>query len=92
MIACSSALHSIRERIAASAMSARRSPADVKLIAVSKTRSVNDIAPLLDAGQRDFGENRVSEALESGRRLKRLAPMSGFTSSANCSLTKLIKL
>lgn len=38
-------------------------PADaITLIAVSKTKSVDEIAPLIAAGQRDFGENRVQEA------------------------------
>src|SRR5438477_10351698 len=40
---------------------ARRDPADVQLIAVSKARSVNEIEALIAAGQRDFGENRVQE-------------------------------
>ena len=43
---------------------ARREPKDVKLIAVSKTHPAERITPLLDAGQRVFGENRVQEAQE----------------------------
>ena len=43
---------------------ATRNPDDVQLIAVSKTRSVDDIEELIAAGQRDFGESRVQEALE----------------------------
>ena len=42
---------------------AKRDPADIQLIAVSKGRSPEEIEPLIDAGQRDFGENRVQEAL-----------------------------
>ncbi|HET7575417.1 MAG TPA: YggS family pyridoxal phosphate-dependent enzyme [Sphingomicrobium sp.] len=42
---------------------ARRDPCEVRLIAVSKGRAVEDIEPLIDAGQEDFGENRVQEAL-----------------------------
>ena len=42
---------------------AKRDPADVQLIAVSKGRSAEEIEPLIEAGQRDFGENRVQEAL-----------------------------
>lgn len=53
----------IVERIAAAAKLARREPHDVRLIAVSKTRSVDEIEPLIAAGQRDFGESRVQEAL-----------------------------
>jgi pyridoxal phosphate enzyme (YggS family) len=41
---------------------ARRDPGDVTLLAVSKTHPPEAIAPLLDAGQRVFGENRVQEA------------------------------
>jgi hypothetical protein len=56
-------LHSIVEGIASAARLARRDPAEVQLIAVSKGRSVNEIEPLIAAGQRDFGESRVQEAL-----------------------------
>ena len=55
---------SILERIAAAARLARRDAADVQLIAVSKTRSVAEIEELIAAGQQDFGESRVQEALE----------------------------
>jgi pyridoxal phosphate enzyme (YggS family) len=55
---------SILDRIAVAARLARRDAADVQLIAVSKTRSVDQIEALLSAGQRDFGESRVQEALE----------------------------
>jgi pyridoxal phosphate enzyme (YggS family) len=48
--------------IAKAARLANRAPGDVTLIAVSKTHPPEDIAPLIDAGQRDFGENRVQEA------------------------------
>jgi hypothetical protein len=53
----------ILEDIAAAARLARRDPADVQLIAVSKGRNAEEIEPLIEAGQRDFGENRVQEAL-----------------------------
>jgi PLP dependent protein len=55
-------LHEVRERIAAAARLARREPDDVNLIAVSKTHPVERIEPLIAAGQRVFGENRVQEA------------------------------
>jgi PLP dependent protein len=50
-------------RIARAASIAKRDPAHVQLIAVSKGRSSEDIDALVDAGQRDFGENRVQETL-----------------------------
>ena len=53
----------ILEGIASVAIVARRDPADVQLIAVSKTSSAEEIEELIDAGQRDFGESRVQEAL-----------------------------
>lgn len=53
----------ILDEIARVAAIAKRDPADVQLIAVSKGRSVEEIEPLIAAGQRDFGENRVQEAL-----------------------------
>lgn len=50
-------------RIARAAELAKRNPADVQLIAVSKGRPIEEIEPLIQTGQRDFGENRVHEAL-----------------------------
>ena len=55
-------LEDVRGRIARAAKLARRSPADVTLIAVSKTHPADAILPLIEAGQRAFGENRVQEA------------------------------
>ena len=55
-------LAQIRDRIEAAARLARREPAEVTLIAVSKTHPAASIAPLIAAGQRVFGENRVQEA------------------------------
>ncbi len=52
----------VRLRLARSALAANRSPDDVTLVAVSKQQPWDSIAPVLDAGQRVFGENRVQEA------------------------------
>jgi PLP dependent protein len=52
----------ILEEIAAAAALARRDPAEIQLIAVSKGRPVEPIEELIAAGQRDFGESRVQEA------------------------------
>ena len=49
-------------RIALAAEAAGRAPADVRLIVVSKTFGAAEIVPVLAAGQRIFGENRVQEA------------------------------
>jgi pyridoxal phosphate enzyme (YggS family) len=56
-------LQQILGSIAQAATVARRDPAEVQLVAVSKGRAVEEIEPLIAAGQRDFGENRVQEAL-----------------------------
>lgn len=55
-------LDAVRGRIARAAREAGRGPGDVALIAVSKTFGEDAVRPLLDAGQRVFGENRVQEA------------------------------
>ncbi|MBD8547220.1 YggS family pyridoxal phosphate-dependent enzyme [Sphingomonas sp. CFBP 8760] len=57
-----SALATIAARIAAAAKLADRKPGGVTLVAVSKTQGPEAIEPLLAAGQRVFGENRVQEA------------------------------
>jgi pyridoxal phosphate enzyme (YggS family) len=53
----------ILDGIAAAARLARRDPGDVQLVAVSKTRTSDEIQALIEAGQRDFGESRVQDAL-----------------------------
>jgi pyridoxal phosphate enzyme (YggS family) len=55
-------LAAVRATIAAAAKLAKRDPATIELIAVSKTHAAAAIEPLLAAGQRSFGENRVQEA------------------------------
>ena len=52
----------ILDGIAAAAKLARRDPAEIALIAVSKGRSAQEIESLVTADQRDFGESRVQEA------------------------------
>lgn len=55
-------LAEVRANIAKVCKPARREPADITLIAVSKTHPAERIEPLIAAGQRVFGENRVQEA------------------------------
>lgn len=68
------ALTVIRDRIAAAARIARRKAEDVTLIAVSKTHPADRIQPLIDAGQRVFGENRVQEAADKWPSLRTATP------------------
>ncbi|WBT38663.1 MULTISPECIES: YggS family pyridoxal phosphate-dependent enzyme [Hyphomicrobium] len=56
------ALAGVKARLDAAAREAGRDPASVHLIAVSKTFGRDAILPVLEAGQRLFGENRVQEA------------------------------
>jgi hypothetical protein len=56
------ALADVQARIAGAAREAGRDPSAVRLIAVSKTFGSEAIRPVIDAGQRLFGENRVQEA------------------------------
>lgn len=64
MEAVRSNLQSVRSRIDAAARRAGRDPSDVCLIAVSKTFSAEYVRAAWAAGQRDFGENKVQEALQ----------------------------
>lgn len=52
----------VRDEIAAAEAAAGRQRGSTHLIAVSKTFEAEEIAPVIAAGQRDFGENRVQEA------------------------------
>jgi hypothetical protein len=57
-----SRLAAVRREIAEACAKAGRDPAEVTLVAVSKTFGADAIAPVLAAGERIFGENRVQEA------------------------------
>jgi PLP dependent protein len=57
-------LRSVRSRIDAAADRAGRDPSDILLVAVSKTFSANHVRAAWAAGHRDFGENKVQEALQ----------------------------
>lgn len=57
-----SRLQEIESRIDRAVRTAGRSGDDICLVAISKTRNAEEIRPLLEAGHRVFGENRVQEA------------------------------
>lgn len=67
-------LAAVRDNIARAARIAGRDPAGIELIAVSKTLPAEAIAPLIDAGQASFGENRVQEALSKWPALRTASP------------------
>lgn len=67
-------LAAVHESIARAAADARRPVDEVTLIAVSKTQGDDAILPLIDAGQRQFGENRVQEATAKWPALREAHP------------------
>jgi len=67
-------LDEVRSVIAAAGKSAGREPGSVTLVAVSKTFDADAIRPVLQAGQRVFGENRVQEAMGKWPALRREFP------------------
>ena len=67
-------LADVQARIAAAAREAGRDPADVTLVAVGKTFGPERMLPVLAAGQRAFGENRVQEAADKWPPLRERFP------------------
>jgi pyridoxal phosphate enzyme (YggS family) len=73
-------LLALRESIARRARDCGRAPEEVKLVAVSKTFSADEIWPTIAAaGQTRFGENRVQEAIPKWRDLRARAATIGKT-------------
>jgi hypothetical protein len=57
-------LASVRDRVARAAGRAGRDPASIRVVAVSKTFTAEHVRAAADAGQLDFGENKVQEGLQ----------------------------
>jgi len=73
-------LLALREQIARRARDCGRAPEEVKLVAVSKTFSADEVWPTIaSAGQTRFGENRVQEAIPKWRALRARAAALGKT-------------
>jgi pyridoxal phosphate enzyme (YggS family) len=62
-------LDRVRERVAEAAIGSGRDPAEITIVAVSKTQPVEVIQAAYDLGLRHFGENRIEEASEKFDRL-----------------------
>jgi PLP dependent protein len=69
-----SGLREVKQRIEQACRENGRDPASVTLIAVSKTFAADTVVPVIDAGQRVFGENRVQEAKAKWPPLKEQHP------------------
>jgi pyridoxal phosphate enzyme (YggS family) len=67
-------LGEIRRRIVQAAHDCDRNPDEITLVCVSKTFAAPQVEPVLEAGQRVFGENRVQEALEKWPPLREKYP------------------
>jgi pyridoxal phosphate enzyme (YggS family) len=65
-------LHAVQARIVDAAIAAARDPAEVTLLAVSKTFGAAAVRDMAACGQREFGENYVQEALEKQTALRDL--------------------
>jgi len=71
-------LADVRARIERAARRAGRDPAAVRLVAVSKTFPPEYVRAAAEAGQRDFGENKVQEALQKMDAVHATAPDLGL--------------
>ena len=80
----------VRERIAAAARAAGREPGDVALLAVSKTFAAGEVRAAFAAGQREFGENYVQEALEKIAALSALPLIWHFIGPIQSNKTRAI--
>jgi len=90
MTTIASALQAVRERIARAAHAAGRSPDEIRLLAVSKTQTIDAIRAAISAGQRDFGENYVQEAVEKIRALPGLGLQWHFIGPLQSNKTRQI--
>jgi len=67
-------LAAVQERIRLAAQDAGRPAEEIRLLAVSKTKPAADVQALMEAGQRDFGENYLQEAEDKIATLSGLEP------------------
>ena len=83
-------LQVVRARIAAAAKAAGREPGDVALLAVSKTFAAGEVRAAYTAGQREFGENYVQEAMEKIAALSTLPLIWHFIGPIQSNKTRAI--
>lgn len=80
----------VREQIHACAQQAGRKPSEITLLAVSKTKTADDIAAAYQAGQRHFGENYLQEALDKCQQLHNLDLVWHFIGPIQSNKTRAI--
>jgi len=83
-------LHAVQARIAHAAAAAGRTPAAVRLLAVSKTFDAVALRAMAVCGQREFGENYLQEALEKQALLRELPLIWHFIGPIQSNKTRAI--
>lgn len=83
-------LNQIQTNIQQLALQYQRNPADIHLLAVSKTKPVEAIAAIFAAGQNDFGENYLQDALPKIQQLADLAITWHFIGALQSNKTRAI--
>ena len=83
-------LQAVKSRIAAACAAAGRDPRDIVLVAVGKTFPADDLRAAHAAGQRDFGENQVQEALAKIGRLRDLGLVWHFIGPVQSNKTRAV--
>ena len=83
-------LQAVKSRIAAACAAAGRDPRDIVLVAVGKTFPADDLRAAHAAGQRDFGENQVQEALAKIERLRDLGLVWHFIGPVQSNKTRAV--
>ncbi len=90
MSTIASNLQVVRSRIAAAALAAGRAPGDITLLAVSKTFAAGEVRAAYAAGQREFGENYLQEALDKMSALSDLPLVWHFIGPLQSNKTRAI--
>jgi pyridoxal phosphate enzyme (YggS family) len=83
-------LQAVKSRIAAACAGVGRDPRDIVLVAVGKTFPAESLRAAHAAGQRDFGENQVQEALAKIERLQDLALVWHFIGPVQSNKTRAV--
>ena len=83
-------LQAVKSRIAAACAAAGRDPRDIVLVAVGKTFPAESLRAAHAAGQRDFGENQVQEALAKIERLRDLDLVWHFIGPVQSNKTRAV--
>jgi len=83
-------IEAVQARITAAAIGCGRDPAEIQLVAVSKTRPAKDLRLAFGAGQKAFGENYLQEALDKQEQLKDLPIEWHFIGSIQSNKTRAI--